>query len=416
MSISMFTQPVQVYTAAADSETPVVSEAPDPNGMSEAAVSKLNDLNVLSALFAGAPAYTEKTDNTTTNGLLLKVTDERFPTLEKVKDFINATCCFGAKEHFESQLADCFAEKDGALYVKRKLTDYYTAPTSEGVTLTRTAETEFTAVTKAFSEMNGYCKAKFYKDSDWLISDYGFCDSPFDTKSIVCEELDSLNMLMGVLNAAPAYTDTEDQIKTDGDKTYARVKNAPFKTYDEFKSYVRSIAAAPLSDSLIEQAGSSFIIENGKLYVENRGVSFPVFDTKEGVELKDETEDSLTAVPTAIDELYGKGTADFIYSSGEWYITDYRFGGEQPVLSLGDSNGDSKIDAKDASFVLVEYSKMSTGADSELTEAQKAAADVNDDGKIDAKDSSYILSYYAFASTAAGDVPTLKEYLTQQAN
>lgn len=59
---------------------------------------------------------------------------------------------------------------------------------------------------------------------------------------------------------------------------------------------------------------------------------------------------------------------------------------------------------------------MSTGADSELTEAQKAAADVNDDGKIDAKDSSYILSYYAFASTAAGDVPTLKEYLTQQAN
>ncbi|MCR5708164.1 MAG: hypothetical protein K6G82_07810 [Ruminococcus sp.] len=560
MSISMYTQPVQVYTAAADSETPVVSETPDPNEMSEAAVSKLNDLNVLSALFAGAPAYTEKTDDTTTNGLLLKVTDERFPTLEKVKDFINATCCFGAKEHFESQLADCFDEKDGALYVKRKLTDYFTAPTSEGVTLTRTAETEFTAVTKAFSEMNGYCKAKFYKDSDWLISDYGFCDSPFDTKSIVCEELDNLNMLMGVLNAAPAYTDTEDQIKTDGDKTYVRVKNAPLKTYDEFKSYVRSIAAAPLSDSLIEQAGSSFIIENGKLYVENRGVSFPVFDTQEGVELKEETEDSLTAVPTAIDELYGKksvyfvkadgiwlikdyevgekegdlhtiakqkmddlstilaimnaspqytepindeyakitdtrfnmlydfhvlveatvygdlrndilvessenivdingslcvkrtgrsfyifrtqdgvelsdttrsaftattiagdelygkGTANFIWKDNEWFITDYRFGGEQPVLSLGDSNGDSKIDAKDASFVLVEYSKMSTGADSELTEAQKAAADVNDDGKIDAKDSSYILSYYAFASTAAGDVPTLKEYLTQQAN
>ena len=59
---------------------------------------------------------------------------------------------------------------------------------------------------------------------------------------------------------------------------------------------------------------------------------------------------------------------------------------------------------------------MSTGADSELTKAQKEAADVNNDGKIDAKDSSFILSYYAFASTAAGDVPTLKEYMTPKEN
>ena len=711
MSICICTQPLQMCITAADTETAVVSEMPTSDEMSEAAVSKMNDLNVLFALFAGAPAYTEKTDDTTTNGLLLKVTDERFPTLDKLKDFINSTCCFEAKEHFESQLTDCFVEKDGALYVKRKLMGFYIVPISEGVTISRTAQVEFTAVTQIFSAMNGYCKADFYKDSDgnwsvenfefiefderlehfaltrindiaelldffngssgytdetevtidgdkyekvvhakfltvedirnaimnaatgelyiqlidtmsksiiekdcavyvrkvpkldywfdtnngiklgdvtdigftattvnstgdhgqarffleksggdWLISGYEFGDYSSETKSAVCEKLKALNVILGVMNAAPAYVDSEDFIMTDGDKSYVRVTNAPFTTYDEFKSYVSSTTASPLSDTLIEQAGSSFIIENGNLYVENKGVSFPIFNTKEGVELKDETDASLTVHLTAIDELYGKkdvyfvklgdnwliksyetgveegdlhkiaaqkmddlstifaimnaspqytepvndeyakitderfntlydfhvlvestvygdlrndilvesseafrdidgslcvkrtgrsfyifrtqdgvelsdttrsaftattvaddqlygkGTANFIWKDNDWFITDYRFGDEQPALPLGDTNGDSKIDAKDASFVLVEYSKMSTGADSELTKAQKEAADVNNDGKIDAKDSSFILSYYAFASTAAGDVPTLKEYMTPKEN
>ena len=81
-------------------------------------------------------------------------------------------------------------------------------------------------------------------------------------------------------------------------------------------------------------------------------------------------------------------------------------------FTLGDVNGDDKVDAKDASAILVEYSKMSTGGDGEMTAAQKSAADVNGDDKVDAKDASSILAYYALVSTASGDIPSMKEFMT----
>jgi hypothetical protein len=80
--------------------------------------------------------------------------------------------------------------------------------------------------------------------------------------------------------------------------------------------------------------------------------------------------------------------------------------------SFGDPNYDGKIDAKDASLILVAYAKASTGADDELTDTQRSSADVNGDNKVDAKDASSILAYYALASTASGDIPTLKEFVT----
>ena len=89
---------------------------------------------------------------------------------------------------------------------------------------------------------------------------------------------------------------------------------------------------------------------------------------------------------------------------------DYYFRKIGDINALGDLNSDGKIDAKDASMILVEYSRMSTGEESTLTDAQKSAANINGDDKIDAKDASTILSYYAMASTATGDVPTLKEF------
>jgi hypothetical protein len=85
--------------------------------------------------------------------------------------------------------------------------------------------------------------------------------------------------------------------------------------------------------------------------------------------------------------------------------------GQTADYSLGDVNEDSKVDAKDASMVLVAYAKSSTGAEHGLTEAQAKAANVNGDALIDAKDASFILSYYAMASTAEGDVPTMAEFM-----
>ena len=66
---------------------------------------------------------------------------------------------------------------------------------------------------------------------------------------------------------------------------------------------------------------------------------------------------------------------------------------------VGDPNGDGKADAKDASFVLAEYAKLSTGGESELARDVVLAADVNRDDKLDAKDASILLAYYAYTST-----------------
>ena len=69
------------------------------------------------------------------------------------------------------------------------------------------------------------------------------------------------------------------------------------------------------------------------------------------------------------------------------------------ALSFGDPNGDGKTDAKDASFVLEAYSKLSTGGTDVLSSEQRTAANVNRDEKVDAKDASVILAYYAYLST-----------------
>lgn len=99
---------------------------------------------------------------------------------------------------------------------------------------------------------------------------------------------------------------------------------------------------------------------------------------------------------------------DDVISDNDWDTADTESGVQVAyhlnAFTRGDVNQDGKIDAKDASNVLVYYSKMSTGAEGNLTEAQKKAANVNGDNKIDAKDASRILVYYSVAST--GSTPT----------
>lgn len=83
-------------------------------------------------------------------------------------------------------------------------------------------------------------------------------------------------------------------------------------------------------------------------------------------------------------------------------------------LDLGDPTGDSKIDARDASFVLAEYSMLSTGGVSTLTTVEKTAADANKDGQIDSKDASLMLSMYAHNATSEKNIETMTEYIEYQ--
>ena len=105
-------------------------------------------------------------------------------------------------------------------------------------------------------------------------------------------------------------------------------------------------------------------------------------------------------------ELVHDGT-DLVLYAEEGKAVYYKHGTVK--YSFGDPSGDGKIDANDASFLLVEYSKLSTGADSSLTNAQRAAGDVNKDGKTDSKDASIMLAFYAYLSTGGED--TLSDFI-----
>ncbi len=65
----------------------------------------------------------------------------------------------------------------------------------------------------------------------------------------------------------------------------------------------------------------------------------------------------------------------------------------------GDVNGDTKVDAKDASSVLAEYAKASTGGVLTFSKKQRIVGDMEPDGAINAKDASRILVEYARLST-----------------
>ncbi|WP_028519583.1 dockerin type I domain-containing protein [Ruminococcus flavefaciens] len=85
-------------------------------------------------------------------------------------------------------------------------------------------------------------------------------------------------------------------------------------------------------------------------------------------------------------------------------------GSEYP---LGDVNADGFINSVDASNVLAEYARLSTGDRiGYFKDSRKKAADVNKDGSTDAVDASQILSYYAYAATAHGESMSIEEYLS----
>lgn len=95
-------------------------------------------------------------------------------------------------------------------------------------------------------------------------------------------------------------------------------------------------------------------------------------------------------------------------SSAEKYAEKYGYrfevqDGEKMVY--GDVNGDSSVNASDASDILTVYSKLAVGVDSGLSSADEKAADVNEDGKIDSSDASLLLAYYSYSSTGGtGDI------------
>ncbi len=102
-----------------------------------------------------------------------------------------------------------------------------------------------------------------------------------------------------------------------------------------------------------------------------------------------------------------KGSTAEAYAEKNGYKFEALEGEPPQIISFGDPNGDGLIDASDASFVLAEYAKISTGGTSELTVDVKTASDANSDGSVDASDASLMLGFYAHVSTGGElDFPT----------
>ncbi|EWM52383.1 dockerin type I domain-containing protein [Ruminococcus flavefaciens] len=73
---------------------------------------------------------------------------------------------------------------------------------------------------------------------------------------------------------------------------------------------------------------------------------------------------------------------------------------QSSVFRLGDVNADGNVDSIDSSFVLIEYSKLSSGNGiGSFNDEQRRAADVDKNGITNAVDASKILWYYAYSST-----------------
>ena len=79
----------------------------------------------------------------------------------------------------------------------------------------------------------------------------------------------------------------------------------------------------------------------------------------------------------------------------------------QAVYTLGDVNQDGRVNAKDASFILIKAAKRGTGTGTQDT-AMEAAADVTGDHAINAKDATAILRYAAAAGL--GDAGSIRDY------
>ncbi|MGN0555647.1 MAG: dockerin type I repeat-containing protein [Candidatus Fimenecus sp.] len=119
---------------------------------------------------------------------------------------------------------------------------------------------------------------------------------------------------------------------------------------------------------------------------------------------------------SALDGWYGSSEYNITYENGQWILRGYLpENDEAPVMEIvmddamriqsirmdlpsdtpaGDLNGDDKISAVDARWVLQAASGART-----LTDAQKAAADLNGDGKVNAVDARWILQIASGART-----------------
>lgn len=134
----------------------------------------------------------------------------------------------------------------------------------------------------------------------------------------------------------------------------------------------------------------------------------PTMELYSGVELSCTDQGAANSLKILVfvqDQLPGFAVKDTIGN----YSAKLGFDVSPYIISLGDSNGDFRINAADASDVLSKYTQAQTTGSAGLSAAEIKKLDVDGDGTISALDASAILSYYAY--TATGGIISLRDYL-----
>ncbi|MBO7474942.1 MAG: hypothetical protein J6U00_13265 [Ruminococcus sp.] len=119
-----------------------------------------------------------------------------------------------------------------------------------------------------------------------------------------------------------------------------------------------------------------------------------------------------SAAPRLMHKATNDNQKTFPDYNSESFAADYPISNEAyktPEYCPGDVNGDKLIDAVDASLILAEYARLSTGNYSSFSSTQSLYADVDRSGTVDAVDASTVLAYYAVVSNES-DI-TLSDFI-----
>lgn len=241
---------------------------------------------------------------------------------------------------------------------------------------TREQIRQYTAAGESFFSSDG---------SDWsdvTESDYIFSD---EEKDSILEQLEK-ELFDGIypeetdlLEAAETSLNGYKQIFGLGDLTLA-VGNIPVK-----------VLANPV-DTVDFSHPTGFIPENERIELSVKDGSAVYYSVNGGD----------FALYTGALDISGiavvRATTDFIS------FTERSFISAGTEVQLGDVDLNGKVDASDASFVLVHYSDLSTGGKGTLPRVVEDYADYDGNGKIDASDASCILVKYAENSVSFNSV------------
>ena len=319
----MLTMIPSTVSAADTSTAPAVTaeQAEKDTDKAGAAVEAMKNMNTILALTDGADSTVDE---------YIKVNDDRFKTIESVKELINNTCTGDLKDEFLKKCDKSLLEKNDGLYKRNSGRFFFTFLTDNGVEIVDPAMDAFIAVTKKKDEMNDYGRVVFKAEgSKWKVSKYEFGyftvnNSIEDLQAEASYRTSNLQTILNML-AYGAPEDSAEKITVNG-VTYGRAKDEYQANGLNFlKDMINENCTGTLKDDFMKQAEARFVEKDGVLYAAIGARGAYDFDISEGFTVLDAGRDGFTAVTKKNSDKDGYGKIFFTADDGKWKVNSYSF-------------------------------------------------------------------------------------------